>query len=182
MGKSRYGEFVLTTLLGMLFVIGGFTEAAARVDVNINIGTPPPFVIPSPPPMVVIPGTYVYAVPGIEVDILFFHGYWYRPYEGRWHRAKSYNGPWAYCAPSSVPRALVELPPDYRRIPPGHQHIPYGQLKKNWGKWERERYWASDRDWREGRHGKPENKGGYERGRGHEEHEGKGHEGHGRGN
>jgi hypothetical protein len=176
MKKDDCGLLVLGTLLAALFVIGTVTQAAARVDVNVNIGLPPPYMIPAPPPVVVIPGTYVYAIPDVEVEILFYHGYWYRPYEGRWHRARSYNGPWVYCVPSSVPRALMELPPGHYRVPPGYHHIPYGQVKKNWGKWEREQHWASDRDWREGGHGKPEGRGGEERGKGHEGREhGKGH-------
>ena len=63
--------------------------------------------------MVVIPGTYIYAVPDIDVEILFYQGYWYRPHEGHWFRSKSYNGPWAYLDSHRVPRALFDLPPDY---------------------------------------------------------------------
>ncbi len=185
--RSGLGRLVLASFLGTIFVLGGFAKASARVDVNVNIGFPPPFVISAPPPVVVIPGTYVYAIPGIEVDILFYHGYWYRPYEGRWHRARSYNGPWVYCAPASVPRPLIELPPGHYRVPPGHSHIPYGQLKKNWGKWEREQHWASDRDWREGHRGnfagrdEDRGRGPEDRGRGPEDRNGKGHGGHGKG-
>ena len=124
---------------------------ASNAEVNINVGIfppPPAFRISAPPPVFVIPGTYVYAVPDIAVEILFHQGYWYRPYEGRWYRSKSYNGPWLFLDPPRVPRVLSKLPPNYRRIPPGHQKIPYGQLKKNWGKWEREKYWEHDKRWR----------------------------------
>jgi len=135
-------------------------ESAAGVNVNIGVFAPPPvYRAPAPPPVVVIPGTYVYMVPDIAVEILFYHGYWYRPYEGRWYRGKSYNGPWAYLAPPKVPRVIVELPPNYRRVPPGHQKIPYGQLKKSWGKWERDKHWDKDANWREGRPGRPEERG-----------------------
>ena len=103
--------------------------------------------------MIVIPGTYIYAVPDIDVEILFYQGYWYRPHEGHWYRSKSYNGPWAYLDSHRVPRAIFELPPDYYRIPPGHQKIPYGHFKSNWGRWERERHWDRDDRWREGRRG-----------------------------
>jgi len=176
---------ILSTLLGILFVFGGSAGAMPVVDVNVNIGAPPPFVLAAPPAVAVIPGTYVYMVPGIAVDILFYHGYWYRPYQGHWHRAQSYNGPWVAVEPHRVPAALVELPPDYRRIPPGHQHIPYGQLKKNWGKWERERHWAQGGGSRDGYHERAEStadarghegRGFDDRKRGHEE-----YDGHGRG-
>ncbi len=197
MERTRKMVWILTALFGALLTVSGITEAMAGVEVNVNIGAPPVLVtpapppvvvapasppvlmMPAPPPVVVIPGTYVYAVPDVEVNILFYHDYWYRPYEGRWYRARSYNGPWAYLAPSRVPRALIELPPDHHMIPPGYRHIPYGQMKKNWPKWERERYWASDKDWREGWHGKSEGRGNGARDKGHDEHEGKGHKGDG---
>jgi hypothetical protein len=127
----------------MLLALTGFLgRGTADADVNVGVYAPPPvYVAPAPPAVVVIPGTYVYLVPGIEVDILFYHGYWYRPYEGRWYRAGNYNGPWVYLPHSRVPGVLMHLPPDYRSVPPGHRRIPYGQLKKDWKRWERERYW-----------------------------------------
>ena len=65
--------------------------------------------------MVVIPGTYIYAVPDIDVEIFFHQGYWYRPHEEHWYRSKSYNGPWAYLDSNRVPGVtLFDLPPDYR--------------------------------------------------------------------
>jgi len=170
----------------LLLLAGALVRSEAQVSVDIHIGPPPVYRIPAPPPMIVIPGTYVYAVPDIGVDILFYQGYWYRPYEGRWFRATSYNGPWAYLEPHWVPRAIIELPPDFRRVPPGYRHIPYGQFRRNWAGWQQERYWDRDRQWREARHGGPEGRGrefreerhegregrgpGEERGRGREEH------------
>ncbi|MDD5712826.1 MAG: hypothetical protein PHY31_08750 [Smithellaceae bacterium] len=123
--------------------------APAEVKVNIGIGIPAPavevnvglprLVIAAPPAMVVIPGTYVYFAPDVDADILFFDGYWYRPYRGGWFRASSYNGPWGSIR--TVPPVVMRLPKDYRRIPPGHERIPYGQLHKNWRTWEREKHW-----------------------------------------
>jgi hypothetical protein len=124
-------------------------EAGAGVESDVNVVPPPGYVFPDPPEVAVIPGTYVYVVPDINVDILFYHGYWYRPYGGRWYWARFYNGPWVYLAPGRVPRVLLELPPGYRRLPPGYHHIPYGHLQANWERWERERYWHGDREWRE---------------------------------
>jgi hypothetical protein len=172
MQRSRYGAMVLVTLVGVLVTLVTINEAAARVDVgvNINIGPPPAYVIPAPPSVAVIPGTYVYMVPGINLDILFYNGYWYRPHQGYWYRSRSYNGPWGYLPAPNVPPALIQLPPYYRNgPPPGYYHIPYGHLQQNWKRWDREQYWNRDREWHEGWNG----------GRG-EEH-GRGREGHGRG-
>jgi len=106
---------------------------------------PPAYVIQTPPQVVLIPGTYVYFVPNIGMDILFYHGYWYRPHAGRWYRASAYNGPWVYIVPRMVPAAIIGLPPDYRRIPPGYVPIPYVELRVNWRRWERDRYWDHHR-------------------------------------
>lgn len=134
---------VLFLVILILTFIGYPNHGIAGVEVNIgvNFGPPPPVVIPAPPPVVVIPETYVYFVPDVEVEILFYQGYWYRPHQGRWHRATGYNGPWVYVEPARVPAVLVHLPPTYRHVPPGHQRIPHGQLVKNWKTWEKEKHW-----------------------------------------
>ena len=140
---KRTPSSVLLFVILILTFMSYPSQGIAGVDVNIgvNIGPPPPVVIPAPPPVIVIPETYVYFVPNIEVEILFYHGYWYRPYQGRWHRATGYNGPWVYIEPPLVPAVLVHLPPNYRQVPPGHQRIPHGQLVKNWKTWEKEKHW-----------------------------------------
>ncbi len=113
-----------------------------------NIAPPPPVEFSAPPSVAVIPGTYAYVVPG--VDIVFYHGFWYRPWGGRWFWSRSYGGPWVYLPPPRVPSALLTLPPGYYRVPPGYPRIPYARFHTNWGRWERERYWHGQREWREG--------------------------------
>jgi hypothetical protein len=142
---------IVLACLAVIFAILAAPVAPAKAEVNVNIGIgiplPPPLVIPVPPPIIPIPRTNVYFPPTVDVDILFFGGYWYRPYRDHWFRAHSYNGPWIYVEPQRVPRAVIGVPPGYRHIPPGHQHIPYGQFKKNWQRWDKDRYWYRDHDW-----------------------------------
>ncbi len=104
----------------------------------VSTDLPPTFVVPAPPPVILIPGTDVYYVPDVEVDILFCNGDWYRPYGGRWYIARHYNGPWGYLIPPRVPRVLINLPLNHRSILSGNRRIPYEDLQKNWGRWERE--------------------------------------------
>ncbi len=105
-------------------------------------GPPPPaYVPPTPPDMAPIAGTYVYFVPGINVDIFFYHGYWYRPWGGYWYWAPAYGGPWAFLPSRRVPRVLITLPSGWRRLPPGYHPVPYAEFHNNWQRWERERYW-----------------------------------------
>ncbi len=136
---------------GALLMLAGLPgRSMAGLNINIGINAPlPAVVIPAPPLMVVIPGTYVYYPPDVNVNVLFYHGYWYRPHEGRWYRARAYNGPWIYLSRPRVPRVLITLPPDYRRMPRGRERIPYGQLRRNWSRWERERYWDRREDRRD---------------------------------
>ena len=148
MSGKNLKVWALSVILGGLISFGAMTDSIAGVNIdigtpnlNISIGTPPPVVIQSPPPMAVIPGTYVYVAPNVAVDILFYHGYWYRPYGGYWYRALSYAGPWVYLPSRSVPHVLITLPPGYRRLPPGYHPIPHAELQRNWERWERDRHW-----------------------------------------
>lgn len=136
-----------------LLALTGFASPGyAGVSVNVGIFAPPPaYVVPAPPPVVVIPGTYVYSVPDPAVNILFYHGYWWRPYEGRWYRSNHYNGSWAYVRPERVPRAVIDLPPDYHRHMGHGERISHEDLRRNWRGWERERHWDRHEDRREWR-------------------------------
>ena len=127
--------------IGAIFLVSlGFPgRGVARVSIDIQVG-PPPLVISGPPEVVVIPGTYVYFVPGIETDLFFYGGYWFRPHEERWFRSENYNGPWIYIARENVLDVLFHLPRDYRAMS-GYRHIPYRNLSRNWRTWEREKYW-----------------------------------------
>lgn len=142
---------LLVTGIALVILVGFAAQSDARVNINIGIGIPA-YNFAAPPSLVVIPGTYAYFVPGVDMDILFYQGYWYRPYDGRWYRARGYNGPWFHIAPARVPRVLIGLPLDYRRLYGGHRHIEYGDFHRNWRRWERERYWDRDRWWRERGH------------------------------
>ena len=116
-----------------------FLNRDLGVSIGINL---PVFTFAAPPEVVVIPGTYVYMVPDIDVDILFYQGYWWRPYEGRWYKSRDYKGSWRYIAPARIPRALRALPPDYRhRLSPAYERIPHRDVRRHWKKWEREKYW-----------------------------------------
>ena len=137
--------FVFFCSLAMLVMTAGI--GSAGVDISINIGPPPVYTFAAPPEMVIIPNTYAYFVPGIDFDIVFYHGYWWRPHNGYWYRATGYNGPWHYIVKERVPRYIIKLPPDYRRHYHDHPRIPYGHVHKNWNRWEREKYWDK-RQWK----------------------------------
>ena len=82
----------------LLVLTGSATQSEAGVSVNVGVNLPA-IRFAAPPAVVVIPGTYVYMVPDIDVDVLFFQGYWWRPYEGHWYRSRDYKGGWRYVEP-----------------------------------------------------------------------------------
>jgi len=150
----------------LIALTGPATQSDAGVDVNVgdegvdvnvggqgvnvnvggkrvNVGNNLPAVrFTAPPELVVIPGTYVYMVPDIEMDVLFFQDYWWRPYEGHWYRSRDYNGRWKFIEPGKIPSGLRSLPQDYRHLlSPEYERIPHRDVKKNWKKWEKEKYW-----------------------------------------
>jgi hypothetical protein len=106
-------------------------------------------------------------VPDIDVDVLFFQGYWWRPYEGRWYRSRDYKGRWRYVEHRSIPRGLRALPQDYRhRLSPGYERIPHRDVQRNWKKWEKEKYWDRRGEHDRGRHGEQDRGGrGEQKGR-----------------
>ncbi len=164
---NRFRSFAV--FAAVLFCSGLFSAAASSAGVEINIQLPPlpRLFLPAPPPLVPIPGTYAYVAPDAEADIVFYQGAWYRPHGGGWYIANGYNGPWRVLNNERVPRVLVGLPPNVRRVPPGHERIPYGHVQKNWKTWEHDRHW-DDRGKHKGKHHEnDEHDRGH--GRGHEE-------------
>jgi hypothetical protein len=124
-------------------------------QVNINVGiNPPPLVIQGPPQLAVIPGTYVYYCPDLAADVFFYQGHWYRPYDGRYYRSATYEGPWVRLGPNRVPTVFLNLPPRFRSLEV-YRRVPYRELNTNWRAWERDRYWdrvARERHERRERH------------------------------
>ena len=122
--------------------------ARADVDVHIGIGLPLPIVFAAPPRLVVVPETYVYAVPDIEVDLFFYDGWWWRPWQGRWYRSRHYNSGWVYYR--SVPYFYRGIPPYWRNDYLKHrweghrwnyQRISHYEVERNWRDWGKSRHW-----------------------------------------
>lgn len=137
---NRFGSIVV--FVAVLFCSGLFSAADSSAGAEVTIRIPlPRLFLPLPPPLVLIPGTYVYAAPDVDADIVFYQGAWYRPHGGLWYFSREYNGPWRALSAERVPGVLIGLPPNFRRAPPGHERMPYGQVKQNWKTWEHERHW-----------------------------------------
>ena len=143
-----------TVFLVLMVLMPVPVMAEVDVRVNVNIPLPPPIVFPAPPEVVVIPETYVYAVPDVDVDIFFYGGWWWRPWEGRWYRSRYYDRGWVY---------YRHVPSFYRAVPHGwrsdyrdrrwrgheweHRRIPHRDAEKNWRGWQKDKYWEREHYW-----------------------------------
>jgi hypothetical protein len=137
--KVRVSVVMLAVLCLASLAVPSAGSAEVNFSIGVNVG-PPAYVFHGPPPVVPIPRAYVYYVPDIAADVFYYRGLWYRPYEGGWYSARHYNGPWVYVYPKKVPTAFLSLPHGYRHHA-AYAPIPYGQVKKQWRHWERERHW-----------------------------------------
>ncbi len=125
-------------LIGLIAVIAAGISltlpglAMAGVDVHISIplfglfaagvyaAAPPVYVAPAPP---VYYAPYYAPQPVIE-GAVFYGGYWYRPYGGKWFISAQAGGPWSFIAVERVPHAVVSGPVVMHRAPPtGYRHV-----------------------------------------------------------
>ncbi len=139
-------------LLAMAFLCPD--QARARLNIGINFSLPPAIIFAEPPQMVVIPETYVYVAPYLNVDIFFHQGWWWRPWEGRWYRSQHYNSGW---------RRYRDVPSFYRSVPSGWRHefkekrwqghdwryqkVHPQDVRRNWRGWEKGRHWEQQNNW-----------------------------------
>lgn len=86
-----------------------------------------------PTPLLIVPGTNVYYIFYYDEPIYFYSGYWYRLYDGRWHRAISHRGPWRYIHQGYVPNIIINIPV--------HFHYKYRYHDKKWHNFRRIEHW-----------------------------------------
>ncbi len=149
MKKLLWGAF----LLALTVVIA--VPAEAEVGISIGISLPPPIVFAAPPEVIVIPDADdVYVVPDVDVDIFFWNGWWWRPWEGRWYRSRHYDRGWAYYR--SVPSFYFDVDPGWRGYYRSHdwhghrwnyERIPNRRLQGNWQGWHNDRHWQRRGTW-----------------------------------
>ena len=106
----------------------------------------------------------VYVVPDINVDLFFWDGWWWRPWEGRWYRSQYYNQGWSYY--NNVPSFYYDVDPRWRGYYRDHnwyghrwnyERIPDERLQQNWKSWNNNRYWENQRTWGvQGYHPRPQ--------------------------
>ncbi|RPH48568.1 MAG: hypothetical protein EHM85_16685 [Desulfobacteraceae bacterium] len=146
--------FLGTLLLVLVLVFPIPTMAGVDVNVSIGLPLPPPIVFAAPPELIVLPETNVYVVPEVDVDIFFYNGWWWRPWEGRWYRSRNYNSGWDHYR--NVPSFYPWIPQGWRNEYRehrwkghqwNHQRIPHQHVQRNWRDWENNRHWEKQLNW-----------------------------------
>src|SRR4030043_1289949 len=139
-------------LLALVIVVP--IPTMAQVDIRIIFPLPPPIVFAAPPELIVIPETYVYVVPDIDVDFFFWNGWWWRLWEGRWYRSHYYNRGWGYY--NAVPSFYFDVDPGWRGYYRDHnwyghrwnyERIPHERFQQNWKRWHNDRHWERQGTW-----------------------------------
>ena len=130
-------------------------ETAAPAPAKPIGNSLPPIRFNGPPDVVAMPDTDdVYVAPDMDVDMFFWNGWWWRPYEGRWYRSQYYDRGWADY--NNVPSFYSDVDPSWRRYYRdrnwyGHRwdydRIPHQRLQQNWNSWHNNRYWERERNW-----------------------------------
>ena len=73
-GGNKVKRLLFVTMLFALTLVFPVPTMAA-VNIGISISLPPLIVFASPPELIVIPETYVYVAPDIDVDLFFWNGW-----------------------------------------------------------------------------------------------------------
>lgn len=145
-------QYLVKALLALSLLVP--LPVLAGVTVTINVPLPPPLFFPMPPEVVVIPNTYVYGVPDSEADVFFADGWWWRLWEGRWYRSRSYDSGWMFY--ESVPLFYVGVPSGWRSNyrehrweghPWNYHRIPHQEVQRNWKTWKKTNHWEKEQTW-----------------------------------
>jgi len=141
-------------LLVMIATFVACVSTSRYEDTGMGISLPP-IRFYGPPDVVVIPDTDdVYFVPDIDVDMFFWNGWWWRPWEGRWYRSHYYDRGWDYY--DQIPSFYFDVDPGWRGHYRNHnwnghrwdyERIPYGELNRNWNSWHNNRHWEKQKTW-----------------------------------
>jgi uncharacterized membrane protein YgcG len=97
----------LGLLLAVIAMEGGLAAPAyAEVNINVNIGPPPPIVVVEPPTMLFLGEPGLYVAVGVPYDVYFVGGRYYYYHGSNWFWGPGYGGPWVHVVHKSLPPGL----------------------------------------------------------------------------
>jgi len=97
-----------------------------NLNLGINIGPTPFFLVAVPAPVVVAPGPSllaVYTAPSLPYNYFVYRKVYYFYRQGYWFRACIYRGLWTVISIAQVPRPVLSVPVEhYKERPPHWEH------------------------------------------------------------
>jgi hypothetical protein len=145
-----------SVLIGGLLLAAPVTHAS-NVDVNINLGAPPPVIVrePAPPQRTVIiedvpefvypPALGYYVAVGTPYDLFYLGGTYYLFRNGVWHRGHDYSGPWKVIRGKHVPYGLRKHRLETIRHHRDREHVVYQRDRDRY----RGKHFRPDHEWKE---------------------------------
>ena len=109
----------LLTIALVVVALLASVAAAADVNMNINLGWPPPLIVEKPR-VVVVPDSGVYRAPNLEFNVFMFGGKYYSLHNDQWFMTVKVGAPWTPIVYERVPVEVRAVPVKYYKIPPGH--------------------------------------------------------------
>jgi len=109
----------LLTIALVVVALLASVAAAADVNMNINLGWPPPLIVEKPR-VVVVPDSGVYRAPNLEFNVFVFGGKYYSLHNDQWFMTVKVGAPWTPIVYEHVPVEVRAVPVKYYKIPPGH--------------------------------------------------------------
>ncbi len=107
------------------------------------------------PDVIPLPETdNVYVVPDLDVDVFFWNGWWWGPWEGGLYRARYYSRGWGHYR--GIPTFYYDVDPGWRQYhrdrnwygnPWYYERIHHRHLHQNWRQWHQDRHWERQRTW-----------------------------------
>jgi len=123
-----YRILALTIIISGICPIAMIKEAAAEVNIQVNLG-PPVIMMDEPAEVVFMPDYGIYFVPGLAYDIFFYNGFWWSSRGRHWYRSRYYRSGWTISMDRDVPGQLLRVPGNYRKRFGQVKHIPYRAWK-----------------------------------------------------
>ena len=107
------------------------------------------------PDVIPLPETdNVYVVPDLDIDVFFWNGWWWRPWQGGWYRSRYYSSGWGHYG--AIPTFYYDVDPGWRGYyrdrnwygnPWHYERIDYRHLHLNWKQWHDDQHWERQRMW-----------------------------------
>jgi len=118
--------------LAVLAIAGVLAAGRAEARPRARIVVPVPAIrIGMPVELVALPGTRMYYYPAEGADLFWYVGAWWMPWEGRWYRSASHDGPWVYVPGGRVPRAVSHLPGNPRHVYAAAPRMGYREWREH---------------------------------------------------